>query len=85
MPPVLVRDPFDNLRVVRKFDGPVLVIHGDQDETIPYRHGRTLFENAKQGKMITYAAGHNDCPPDWNAFFKDVGAFLRANTVLEKP
>ncbi|MBW1777430.1 MAG: alpha/beta hydrolase [Deltaproteobacteria bacterium] len=82
LPPVLVRDPFDNLSVVRKFDGPVLVIHGDHDETIGYRHGVTLFENAKKGKMITYSAGHNDCPPDWGVFFKDVRAFLRSNGIL---
>ncbi len=82
LPPVLVRDPFDNLSVVRKFDGPVLVIHGDHDETVPYRHGVTLFENAKKGKMITYSAGHNDCPPDWNVFFRDVSEFLRGNGIL---
>jgi len=82
LPPVLVRDPFDNLSVVRKFDGPVLVIHGDHDETIGYRHGVSLFKNAKKGKMITYSAGHNDCPPDWDVFFKDVSGFLRGNDIL---
>ncbi len=82
MPTVLVRDPFDNLSVVRSFEGPVLVIHGDKDETIPYRHGLTLFENAKKGKMITYPAGHNDCPPDWSVFFRDVGEFLRTSGIL---
>jgi len=82
MPTVLVRDPFDNLSVVRSFEGPVLVIHGEKDETIPYRHGVTLFENAKNGKMITYSAGHNDCPPDWSAFFRDVEGFLRTFEIL---
>ncbi len=82
MPAVLVRDPFDNLSVVRAYSQPVLIIHGTRDETIPYRHGVTLFKNAKNAKMISYEAGHNDCPPDWDAFFRDVEAFLEASGVL---
>ncbi len=82
MPAMLVRDPFDNLSVVRSYEGPVLVIHGDRDETIPYDHGVTLYENARTATKITYSAGHNDCPPDWDVFFRDVEKFLRTFRIL---
>jgi len=80
-PSFLIRDPFDNLAVVRDYSGPVLVIHGRFDEIIPFGHGNTLHEAARNGKMIAYDAGHNDCPPDWSVFWRDVEEFLKANGI----
>jgi len=28
--------------------------------------------------MVVYPAGHNDCPPDWAVFWRDVEDFLQA-------
>jgi fermentation-respiration switch protein FrsA (DUF1100 family) len=81
-PAFLVRDPFDNLAVVRAYDGPVLVVHGKNDEVIPYEHGVALSHAAKRSAMISYRCGHNDCPPDWEAFIGEVEAFLRNCGVL---
>ena len=76
-PSFLVRDPFDNLSVIQKYTGPLLILHGRNDEVIPFSHGRKLYETAQNGKMIAYEAGHNDCPPDWTVFWRDVAGFLR--------
>ena len=81
-PKFLVRDPFDNLSVVKSYPHPILIIHGNRDEVIPYRHGRILYQAAKSAKMITYPSGHNDCPPDWSVFWKDVESFLRNNKII---
>ncbi len=75
-PGFLVRDTFDNLAVIRNYPGPVLVIHGKNDEVIPYSHGRSLYQAAKHGKLIICEGGHNDCPPDWNLFRKEIIDFL---------
>lgn len=75
-PPFLVRDPFDNLSVVGTYPGPVLVIHGKFDEVIPFSHGKALYKAAKQGKLITYDSAHNDCPPRWDIFWRDMASFL---------
>jgi len=80
-PPFLIRDPFDNLDAVRAYRGPILIIHGKYDEVIPYAHGRTLLQAASRGQMISYDCGHNDCPPDWGAFWKAVEAFLRESGI----
>ncbi len=82
VPPFLVRDPFDNLAVVKNYPGPVLVIHGRHDEVIPFSHGTTLYKSVQKGEMIAYNAGHNDCPPDWNVFWHDVASFLRENRII---
>ena len=76
LPSFLVRDPFDNLSVIKNYSGPVLILHGRRDEVIPVAHGQKLQESARNGKMIVYEAGHNDCPPDWKVFWRDVAGFL---------
>ncbi len=82
VPPFLIRDPMDNLAAVRRFEGPVLAIHGRSDEVIPFDHGQALAGAARNGKLIPYEAGHNDCPPDWDLFWRDVERFLRDARVL---
>jgi fermentation-respiration switch protein FrsA (DUF1100 family) len=82
-PQFLVRDPFDNLSVVREYPGPILIIHGRHDEVIPFSHGMKLHQAAKNSRMIVYEAGHNDCPPDWSVFWKDVEIFLRDNKIIQ--
>lgn len=53
-----VRGRLDGIRA------PLLVIHGDRDEVIPFRLGRRVFEAAQEPKQFwTIAgAGHNDIP-----------------------
>jgi pimeloyl-ACP methyl ester carboxylesterase len=81
-PAFLIRDPFDNMRVVRRYAGPVLVIHGRFDEIIPLEHGKALHSAARDGKLIIYPAGHNDCPPDWDVFWRDIETFLKEAKVI---
>jgi len=83
VPSFLVRDPFDNLTVVSAYSGPVLVIHGKNDNLIPYKHGVTLYDAAQRGQMVTYDCRHNDCPPNWNTFWHDVTTFLHDAGVIE--
>lgn len=83
VPGFLVLDPFDNLAVVRNYSKPVLLIHGRFDEVIPYSHGIRLYKAVPHAEMITYESGHNDCPPDWEIFWKDLEAFLITSGIIE--
>jgi fermentation-respiration switch protein FrsA (DUF1100 family) len=82
LPSFLVRDPFDNLAVIKDYPGPVLILHGRRDEVIPFTHGQKLYKSVQNGKMIAYEAGHNDCPPDWNVFWRDMADFLRDRGII---
>ncbi len=84
LPPFLLRDPFDNLSVVQSFEGPVLILHGRYDEIIPYKNALGLYKSAKRGKLITYNCHHNDCPPDWDAYWKSIEEFLEENNVISR-
>ncbi len=83
-PSLLVRDPMDNLAAVQTYSEPILIIHGRQDTVIPYSHGQALKKAAVRGSLITYEAGHNDCPPDWEVFWKDVETFLQSNNLIPR-
>lgn len=82
VPPILVWDPFDNVDVMRSYDGPVLIVHGAHDEIIPVSHGRKLAGVAKNAKIIEYDCGHNDFPMMSRSFWDDIDAFLRETNIL---
>jgi hypothetical protein len=82
VPGFMVRDPFDNLTVVRDFSGPVLVVHGRHDDIIPFQHGTTLQKAARRAKLLAYDCGHNDCPPDAERFWRDIATFLREAGII---
>ena len=81
-PKFLIRDPFNNLGVIKGYQGPVLVIHGQDDSIIPFAHGANLHRAAKNSRLITYQSGHNDCPPNWNQFWKDITLFLTDSKII---
>ncbi|AFY94512.1 alpha/beta hydrolase [Chamaesiphon minutus] len=60
--PLLPFDKFTNLDKISKVRCPVLVMHGQSDEIIPFDHGRSLYKAAPQPKMYLWIAnaGHND-------------------------
>ena len=80
-PGALILDPFDNLKVMEQFNGPVLIFHGRHDELIPYDHGIKLHKACKNSKLITYNCGHNDCPPNFDVFINDVKLFLKESGI----
>ena len=60
--PLLPWDKFNSLRAIRKIDCPVLVMHGTDDEVIPFWHGQALFDAAPGPKQHFWIEGaqHND-------------------------
>lgn len=75
-PDFLVRDPFDNLKVVGAYKNPVLIMHGQYDDVIPYTHGQALHKAAANSKLVTYACGHNDFPPNRQVYLEEIKSFL---------
>lgn len=60
--PVLPFDRFENLKKIPSVKCPVLVMHGERDEVIPFRHGEALFAAASEPKRSFWVPGaqHND-------------------------
>lgn len=72
------RHDYDTRSRMARIDAPVLIAHSPQDELIPYRHGRELFEQAREPRhFVELSGGHNEgflfVRPAWVA---EVGTFL---------
>ncbi len=75
----LLRDRYDNLRIVQHLTIPIFVFHGRRDEIIRFDHA-TRLENAARDVVLDESdCGHNDCPRPW----RNVVAFLRQRASIE--
>jgi fermentation-respiration switch protein FrsA (DUF1100 family) len=75
---LLSRFEYDTRAYLLRANMPVLIAHSPQDEIIPFRHGRALFEAAPQPKrFLEMRGGHNDGflfnDPEWS---RALGEFL---------
>ena len=58
----LVRDRYDSMARIGKVRAPILLFHGDADNTIPIRFGERLYDAAPEPKEAHYfpGGGHTD-------------------------
>jgi fermentation-respiration switch protein FrsA (DUF1100 family) len=58
----LIRTKMDNVERVRRLRVPLLVIHGDRDEVVPFEQGKAVFDAAPEPKefLALKGAAHND-------------------------
>jgi fermentation-respiration switch protein FrsA (DUF1100 family) len=78
----LFRTRYDILGTVGRVRAPVLVLHGDADEVVPYRQGRQVFEAARDPKTFRTIRGghHNDLlEAGREAYWQAWTEFLAAN------
>jgi pimeloyl-ACP methyl ester carboxylesterase len=75
----LTRGRFDSLAKLDELRAPLLFLHGDRDEIVPYDLGRALYEAAPEPKSFTTirGAGHNDTVQvGGQPYFDRIGRFL---------
>ncbi|HEY9107267.1 MAG TPA: alpha/beta fold hydrolase [Roseateles sp.] len=61
VPPQLLRYPLRTDLAVQKLRGPLLLVHGDRDEVIPFAESSKLQAVAPQARLVRIAGGgHND-------------------------
>lgn len=58
----LLRTKYDSLSKIREIRVPLLILHGDRDDVVPYEQGRRLFDAANEPKTFYRIRGarHND-------------------------
>lgn len=64
-PPFIVRDRFDVTGAVRRFGGPVLILHGRRDEMISFDHADRIAGARPDLSVTPLDCGHNDCLGVW--------------------
>jgi fermentation-respiration switch protein FrsA (DUF1100 family) len=83
LPGFLMRDVYDNLGAVARFNGPLLIMHGRYDDIVPFSHGQELARSAKNARFVELSCSHNDCPPDSREFWRLIGEFLQTNGIVK--
>ncbi|WP_119165399.1 alpha/beta hydrolase [Algihabitans albus] len=63
----LVRDRYDSLALIARIATPLMILHGQEDRTVPFALGRRLYEAAVQPKTLvalpsTGHVGHFERP-----------------------
>lgn len=72
---LLVKDSFNNARLIADFPGDVLMLHGEKDDIIPLKLGQKLFENlavVHKKLIVVKEVGHNDiffAEESWQAIY----------------
>lgn len=60
LPPQVISSRFDSANKIKSIDIPKLIIHSINDEIVPYRLGRKLYDNARPPKdFLQIHGGHN--------------------------
>jgi len=63
-----VRDQYDNIQNLYGYTGPVAVLLAENDEVVPQKYGRRLFDSLKSAKRLWLfpGSGHNSWPAGAN-------------------
>ena len=76
---LLLPNKYDSLSRIRHVSCPLLILHGDRDETVPISQGRKLYEkaNGPKGFYVIKGAAHNDTYiVGGDPYFNALGQFI---------
>lgn len=78
---LLVRNRFESLGKIARIDAPLLVLHGDKDNIVPFWMGQALVERAEAPKkfIAVKGAGHNNLHQF--GILNEIAAFIAAQPV----
>ncbi len=77
---IIAGDSFNSMEKIKNVKSKILIIHGDNDELVPYDMGKKLMDTFEGNKkMITIKrGGHNDLPDvDPLLFWGEIRNFLK--------
>jgi pimeloyl-ACP methyl ester carboxylesterase len=74
---LLVRDRFDTLAKAPGIQVPVLIVHGTEDEVVPYRMGEALSRAFPHARLRPVAGAHHNDVADPEVVLAEIAAFAR--------
>lgn len=73
IPRFMVSNIYNNLQKASEIDAPLLILHSRDDEIIPFKHAKKLYEAAQEPKeFVTLEGSHN------HAFLEDQTTYTEA-------
>ncbi len=83
----LLSTRYDVLEKIRAIKTPLLVLHGDRDEVVPFEQGKLVFAAAPQPKkfIALAGAGHNDTYlVGGDRYFEQLRQFIEETTTTRR-
>lgn len=62
IPPFVVKSPLSSIDAFEQLDMPILIMHGWEDQIIPPKHAKQLFNAAPSTRLVMFDAHHNNLP-----------------------
>ena len=79
---LLARTHYNNLGKVSRIKSPLLVLHSESDELIPFHHGQQLFQVANEPKELYKLNGdHNNGWRMQNGYNQVIASFLKKHLL----
>jgi fermentation-respiration switch protein FrsA (DUF1100 family) len=75
---LLVPSRLESLKAIVSYRGPLLISHGDADETIPFTHGQKLFAAGSGPKAFVTIPGGNHNSPQTAEYYEELDAFVKS-------
>lgn len=86
--PIFFPDYFTSYRDIKKIHEPILILHGTQDQVIPFYHGKQLYQMANPPKTFkaVEGAGHNNIAMVMgNKYFQTLQQFTQTLNATPSP
>jgi fermentation-respiration switch protein FrsA (DUF1100 family) len=81
---LLVPSRLESLSAIAKYRGPLLISHGNVDETIPFVHGEKLFAAALGPKTFVTIFGGSHNSSQSAEYYEKLDAFLKSLPAIQR-
>ena len=75
---LLLKDKFENYKKIKNIDSPILVMHGEIDQIVPFSMGKKIFEMANEPKYSYFTKYDNHMMEYDDNLVKALNSFLKS-------
>ncbi len=75
---LLLKDKFNNEEKIRNINAPVLIMHGEADQIVPFNMGKKMYEIANEPKYSYFTKHDNHMMEYDENLVKALNSFLKS-------
>ena len=75
---LLLKDKFDNKNKIKNINSPILIMHGEVDQIVPFFMGKKIFEIANEPKYSYFTKHDNNNMEYYENLIKALNSFLES-------
>ena len=75
---LLLKDKFDNKKKIKNINFPILIMHGENDQIVPFDMGKKMYEIANEPKYSYFTKHDNHMMEYDENLIKVLDSFLKS-------